>query len=205
MDRLPAELAAELGGVDRVAAVVARAVADPVEVVLIAAEGFEDLAEHRDVVQLAVGADEVGLPHPAAGQDGPHGGAVVLGVDPVADVLAIPVELGARPVDEVRDLARDELLHVLVGPVVVGAVGDGCLEAEGAGPGPHEHVRGRLGGAVRGARAVGRLLGEAGGVVEGQVAVDLVGGDVVVADAVFAAALDVHRLFSLFYKGTPLP
>lgn len=40
MDRLPAELAAELGGVDRVAAVVARAVADPVEVVLIADDGL---------------------------------------------------------------------------------------------------------------------------------------------------------------------
>lgn len=36
---------------------------------------------------------------------------------------------------------------------------------------------------------VRRLLGELGGVVERQVAVDLVGGDVVVADAVFAHGL----------------
>ena len=36
---------------------------------------------------------------------------------------------------------------------------------------------------------VGRLLGELGGVVERQVAVDLVGGDVVVADAVLADGL----------------
>ena len=187
---LPAELAAELGRVDRVAAVVAGAVAHPVEVVLGAAEGLQDLAQDGDVVQLAVGADQVGLADAALREDAPDGGAVVLGVDPVADVPAVAVELGAHPVDQVRDLARDELLHVLVGAVVVGAVGDGGLEAEGAGPGADQQVGGRLGGAVRGARAVGRLLGEAGRVVQRQVAVDLVGGDVVVAHAVPAAGLD---------------
>ena len=187
---LPAELAAELGGVDRVAAVVAGAVAHPVEVVLRAPEAFKDLAQDRQVVALAVGADQVGLPYAAAGEDRPHGGAVVLGVDPVADVPAVAVELGAHAVDEVRDLARDELLHVLVGAVVVGAVGDGGLEAEGAHPGAHEHVGGRLGGAVGAARAVRGLLGEARRVVQRKVAVDLVGGDVVVADAVPAARLD---------------
>ena len=100
MGRLPAQLAAELGGVDRVAAVVAGAVAHPVEVVLVAAEGPEDLAQHRDVVLLAVGADQVGLAGAAAGQDGPDGRAVVLGVDPVADVQAVAVEPRAHPVDQ---------------------------------------------------------------------------------------------------------
>ena len=175
MPGLPAQLAAELGAVDGVAAVVAGAVAHPVEVVLRAAEGPEDLAQDREVVALAVGADQVGLPYAAAGEDAPDGGAVVLGVDPVADVAAVAVEPRAHPVYQVGDLARDELLHVLVGAVVVGAVGDGCRKAEGPHPGAHEHVGGRLGGAVRRARAVGRLLGEAGRVVERQVAVDLVG------------------------------
>ena len=124
---LPAELAAELGGVDGVAAVVAGAVAHPVEVVLVSAEGLEDLAQDGDVVALPVGADQVGLADAAPREDAPDGGAVVLGVNPVADVPAVAVELGAHPVDEVRDLARDELLNVLVGAVVVGAVGDGGL------------------------------------------------------------------------------
>ena len=122
---LPAELAAELGAVDGVAAVVAGAVAHPVEVVLRAAEGLEDLAQHGDVVQLAAGADQVGLPYPAAGEDGPDGGAVVLGVDPVADALAVAVELGPHAGDEIRDLARDELLNVLVGPAAVRTAGAG--------------------------------------------------------------------------------
>ena len=187
--RPPAELAPELGGVDGVAAVVAGAVGDPVEVLGVAAHGSEDHAQDGDVVLLAICADEVGLPHPALGEDVPDGAGVVLGVYPVADVLAAAVELGADAVDDVGDLPGDELLHVLVGAVVVGAVGDRGAQAVGAGPGAHEHVGGRLGRAVRGARVVRRLLGELRRVVERQVAVDLVGGDVVVADAVLADGL----------------
>ena len=187
--RPPAQLALELGRVDGVAAVVAGAVGDPVEVLGVAAHRLQGHAQDRDVVPLAVGADEVGLPHAALGEDVPDGRGVVLGVDPVADVLAAAVELGAHAVDDVGDLPGDELLHVLVGAVVVGAVGDRGAQAVGAGPGADQHVRGRLGARVRAARVVRRLLGELGRVVERQVAVDLVGGDVVVADAIFADGL----------------
>ena len=189
MGRPPAQLALELGGVDGVAAVVAGAVGDPVEVLGVASHRLEDHAQDRDVVPLAISADEVGLPRAALGEDVPDGRGVVLGVDPVADVLAAAVELGADAVDDVGDLPGDELLHVLVGAVVIGAVGDRGAQAVGAGPGAHEHVGGSLGRAVRGARMVRRLLGELGRVVERQVAVDLVGGDVVVADAVLADGL----------------
>ena len=189
MRRPPAELALELGRVDGVAAVVAGAVGDPVEVLGVAPHGRKDHTQDSDVVLLSISSDEVGLPHAALGQDVPHGRGVVLGVDPIAHVLALPVELGAHAVDDVRDLPGDELLHVLVGAVVVGAVGDGRAQAVGARPGAHQHVGGRLGRAVRRGGVVRRLLGELRRVVERQVAVDLVGGDVVVADAVFADGL----------------
>ena len=189
MGRPPAQLALELRAVDGVAAVVAGAVGDPVEVLGVAPHGLQDHAQDRDVVLLPIGSDEVGLPRAALGEDVPDGRGVVLGVDPVADVLALPVELGADAVDDVRDLPGDELLHVLVGAVVVGAVGDRGAQAVGAGPGAHEHVGAGLGARVRRGRVVRRLLGELGRVVECQVAVDLVGGDVVVADAVFADGL----------------
>ena len=185
----PAQLAAELRGVDGVAAVVTGAVAHPVEVVRGLPHAREYRAQHVDVGLLAVGADKVGLAHLAAGQDGPHGARVVVGVDPVAHVAAVAVELGAHAVQDVGDLARDELLHVLVGAVVVGAVGDGRPHAEGAVPGAHQVVGGRLGGAVGGAGAVRGLLGEARGVIQRQVAVDLVGGHVVVAHAELAGGL----------------
>ena len=51
--RPPAELALELGAVDGVAAVVAGAVGDPVEVLGVGAHGLEDHAEHGDVVPTA--------------------------------------------------------------------------------------------------------------------------------------------------------
>lgn len=187
--RPPAQLALELRRVDGVAAVVAGAVGDPVEVLGVASHRLEDHAQDGDVVLLAISPDEVGLSHAALGEDVPDGRGVVLGVDPVADVLALPVELGADAVDDVRDLPGDELLHVLVRAVIVGAVGDRGAQAVGAGPGAHEHVGGRLRRAVRRARVVRRLLGELRRVVERQVAVDLVGGDVVVADAVLADGL----------------
>lgn len=189
MRRPPAELALELRAVDGVAAVVAGAVGDPVEVLGVLPHGLQDHAQYGYVVLLAVGSDEVGLPRAALGEDVPDGRGVVLGVDPVADVLAAAVELGADAVDDVGDLPGDELLHVLVGAVVVGAVGDRGAQAVGAGPGAHEHVGRRLGGAVRRRGLIRRLLGELGRVVERQVAVDLVGGDVVVADSVFADGL----------------
>lgn len=189
VSRPPAQLALELRAVDGVAAVVAGAVGDPVEVLGVLPHRLEDHAQDRDVVLLAIGADEVCLPRAALGQDVPDGRRVVLGVDPVADVLALPVELGADAVDYVGDLPGDELLHVLVGAVVVGAVGDRGAQAVGAGPCANEHVGGSLGRAVRRGRLVGRLLGELRRVVERQVAVDLVGGDVVVADAVLPHGL----------------
>ena len=188
--RPPAQLALELRAVDGVAAVVAGAFGDPVEVLGVLSHRLEDHAQDGDVVLLPVGADEVGLPHAALGEDVPDGAGVVLGVDPVADVLAAAVELGAHAVDDVRDLPGDELLHVLVGAVVVGAVGDRGAKPVGAGPGADQHVGGRLGARVRAARAVRRLLGELGRVVERQVAVDFVGGDVVVADAVLPHGLE---------------
>ena len=127
--RAPAELRLQLGRVDGVAAVVAGAVAHPVEIVGRLVHHLEDHAQDLDVASLPVGGDEVGLARAALGEDVPDRARVVLGVYPVADVLAGAVELGAHAVDNVRYLARDELLHVLVGAVVVAAVADGGTQA----------------------------------------------------------------------------
>ena len=119
-----------------------------------------------------------------------HGRGVVVGVDPVADVLARAVELGADAVDDVGDLARDELLDVLPRAVVVGAVGHRRLHAEAADPRADQVVGAGLGRGVGRGRVVGRVLGEALGVVELEVAVDLVGRDVVEALVVLPHGLE---------------
>lgn len=184
MPRRPTELGAQLGRVDRVTAVVARTVLDPVERVLVLPHHPQDHAQYGDVVPLAVRADQVRLADAALGEDRPHARAVVLGVDPVAHVLALAVQLRTLPVQDVRDLTRDELLHMLEGTVIVRAVRDRGMDAVRARPRAHQHVRRRLRRRIRAGRMVRGMLRELRRIVQGEVAVHLVRAHVVVADAV---------------------
>ena len=97
---------------------------------------------------------------------------------------ACAVQLRPDAAEHVGDLARDELLDVLVRAVVVRAVRDRGVDAERAHPRPHQQVRAGLGRAVRAGRVVRRARGELRRVVELEVAVHLVGGDVVQPHAV---------------------
>ena len=187
---LPAELGLQFGGVDGVTAVVARTVLDPVERVFRLSHHLQDHAQHGDVVLLAVGADQVGLADTTPGQDGPHAAGVVLGVDPVAHVLALAVQLRADALEDVGDLARDELLHVLVRAVVVGAVGDRGPQTVGAGPRAHQHVGRGLRARVRAGRMVRGGLREPGRIIQSEVAIHLVRAHVVVADPILPDRLE---------------
>ena len=89
----PTQFGPELRGIDRVSTVVARTVLHPVERVLALSHHLQNHAKHGDVVPLAVRADQVGLADPSLGQDRPHAAGMVLGVDPVAYVLALAVQL----------------------------------------------------------------------------------------------------------------
>ena len=110
--------------IDRVAEVVPDAVRHVIEVVGIPVHQLQDRSHHREVVALVLGTDEVRAANLAVLQNSRHRGVVVLDVNPVPDVSALPVQLGAPARQNVGDLAGDELLHVLVGPVVVQTVGD---------------------------------------------------------------------------------
>ena len=190
MPRRPAELGAQLGRVDRVTAVVARTVPDPVERVLALSHHLQDHAQHVDVVPLAVGADQVRLADAALRENRPHARAVVLGVDPVAYVLALAVQLRPLALEDVRDLAGDELLHMLVRAVVVRAVGNCGPQAVRAGPRAHQHVGRGLRTRVRAGRMVRGGLRELGRIIQSEVAIHLVRAHVVVADAVPAHGLE---------------
>ena len=159
--RPPAELGAQLRRVDGVAQVVARAVVDVVVVVGRAAQLGRG-SSRRPAGCCARRRRRRGTSRrarPAVRID-EHGGAVVVGVDPVADVLPGAVQLRPATVEHVRDLSRDELLDVLVRPVVVRAVADRGPHAEAADPRPHQQVGAGLGGRVRARRVVRRGLGE---------------------------------------------
>lgn len=186
----PTQFGPELRGIDRVSTVVARTVLHPVERVLALSHHLQNHAKHGDVVPLAVRADQVGLADPALGQDRPHAAGMVLGVDPVAYVLALAVQLRPLALEDVRDLAGDELLHMLVRAVVVRAVGNSGPQAVRAGPRAHQHVGRGLRARVRAGRMVRGGLRELGRIIQSEVAIHLVRAHVVVADAVPAHGLE---------------
>ncbi len=95
--RRPAELGAQLRGVDGVAQIVTGAVRDVVVGVGGLAHLREDQLDDGLVVLLAVGADQVRLADLALLQDREDGRGVVVGMDPVAHVLSGAVQqVGSR-------------------------------------------------------------------------------------------------------------
>src|SRR5436309_427004 len=100
-------------------------------------------------------------------------------MDPVADVLAGAIELGLDAVDDIGNLPRDDFFDVLEGTIIVGAIRDGCLDAEASDPGTYQQVGAGLGTGVWTGRIVRRGLLEFIRIFEFEVAVDFVGGDVV--------------------------
>ena len=186
----PAQFGPQFRGIDRVTAVMARTVLHPVERVLVLPHHLQDHAKHGDVVFLAVRADQVGLADTTLGQDRPHAAGMVLGVDPVANVLTLAVQLRPLALEDVRDLAGNELLHMLVRTVVVAAVGNRGPQAVRAGPRAHQHVGRGLRTRVRAGRMVRGGLRELGRIIQSEVAIHLVRAHVVVADAVLAHGLE---------------
>lgn len=186
----PTQFGPELRGIDRVSTVVARTVLHPVERVLALSHHLQDHAKHGDVVPLAVRADQVGLADPSLGQDRPHAAGMVLGVDPVAYVLAPAVQLRPLALEDVRDLAGDELLHMLVRAVVVRAVGNCGPQAVRTGPRAHQHVGRGLRARVRAGRMVRGGLREPGRIIQSEVAIHLVRAHVVVADPILPDRLE---------------
>src|SRR5262249_37246228 len=122
-------------------------------------------------------ADVLHLPRPALAEHGQDRAAVVVHVDPVADVAAVAVDRNGLAAHGVGQGQRDQLLGKLARAVVVAAAGDHRVHAEGVVRGPDQMLGSRLGGRVGAVRVVGGLLPEKGGVVLRQAAHDFVGGD----------------------------
>ena len=116
-----------------------------VEVVGVAAHELQNHAQHINIVVFAIGTHEVGFPDSTSGENRPDSTAVIFHADPVAHSQTLPVEFRANAGKNVRDLAGDELLHMLVGAVVIAAIADGGFESVRAVPGAHQVVAGGFG------------------------------------------------------------
>ena len=138
-----------------------------------------------EVDRLVGAADVVRLARRAVGEHVADPAREVLHVDPVAHLLPVAVDGQRVAVQGVEHHQRDQLLRVLVGPVVVRAAADQRLEPVGVVVGGDEQVGARLGRRVGRGGLQRRLLGERALLDR---AVDLVGGDLDVAHAVRARA-----------------
>ena len=192
LGRLPAEFPFELAGVDGVATVVAGAVLHVGNLFLVRfavgtwAEFVEDGAQGMDDVKVGhfvPAADVVDLAHPARLQHAADGAAVVLDVEPVADLLAVTVDGQLLAGQCIVDDQRDELFREVVGAVVVGAVGGQHRQTVGVVVGAHEVVAGGLARRVRTVGFVAVGFGERR-IHLGQRPIDFVGGDVQEAEVV---------------------
>ena len=192
--RRPAEFRVDLRRVDGVAAVVALAVSDVLDEVFGLAELLEDGLDDVDVGTLIVAADVVDLADAALLQDQVDGMAVILDVEPVADVLAVAVDRQLLVGQRVDDHQRDELLREVVRAVVIRAARDRRRDLVGAMVGHDEQVSAGLRSRIRARRLEIRLFREEQvRAVERQVAIDLVRRDLMIAvDAVLAAGVEQH-------------
>lgn len=199
--RQPAELVVYLCGVDSIAHVVTLAVGDMGDEALRLAERLADYLYDVDVLHLVVTADVVHLADSTLVDDQIDSTAVILNVQPVADIQTLAVNGERLVVQRVGYHQRNELLGEVVRTIVVGAPGYSHRQTEGPVVSLYQQVCARLGSGIRAGGVDRGLLGEEQvGSVERQVAVDLVGGNLVIAlDAVLAAG--VHHGLGADYVG----
>ena len=166
--RFPAEFLLELGGVDRVAGIVAQAVrhvGDEGQVFAFGAakeliDGLDDDLDDVDVLPFVEAADVVSFSNFAVVENHVNRTGVVFDKEPVANVFALAVNRERLLVADVVDEQRNELFGELVRAVVVAAVRDDRRHAVSVVERTHKVVGASLTGGIRRMRRVLRRLVE---------------------------------------------
>ena len=183
------------GRVDRIAHIVPLPVRDKGDQALGLAKLPADEPDNIDIFHLVVAADVVHLTDAPLMNDQIDRLAVVLHIQPVAHVFTRAID-GQRLIRQsIDDHERDELFREVIGPVVVRASRDADGKPVGAVIRQNEQVGRRLGGRIRAGGVQRRLLCEEEiGSVQGEIAVDLVRGDLMISlNTVFAAGVHQGR------------
>src|SRR5208282_1130081 len=140
----------------------------------------EQLANGSDNLQVlffALPTDIVSFSDAAAGEHGANGAAVILDVEPVANIFAVTIHRKRLAAARIQDHERDQFFGELVRSVVIGAVGGQNGKAISVVIGADQMIGRRLGRRVRTVGRVGSSLAE-GRVVGAERPVDFIGGDV---------------------------
>ena len=181
----------DLGGIDGIAHVVPLPVRDIGDQTLRLSQRPADDFYDVDIFHLVMAADVVDLSHPAFVNDQVDGFAVVLHIQPVADILSGAVDRERSVVQGVGDHQRNQLFRKMIGTVVIGAAADGYGQSVGPVIGQDQKVRRRLAGRIR-AGGMNRCLIREKEIrpVQRQVSVYFIRGYLVIApDPVFPAGV----------------
>ncbi len=145
-------------------------------------DGMNDV----QVLFLVMTADVVGLADGTSGDHGIERASVIFHIEPVTDLVALAIDRQRLAIERIEDDQRDQLLGEVERAVVVGTVGDDGRQAVSTAPGAHQMVTGGLGGRIGAAGGIGGGFGKERQchtgddfIRMGQVAIYLVGGDVV--------------------------
>jgi len=165
--RFPAQFLLELGGVDRVAGVVAQAVCHVGDEVHVLAFGAAEQPIHRldndldnvDVLPFVEATDVISFSNLSVVEYHVNRAGMVFHEEPVAHVLALAVNRERLLVTDVVDEKRDELFGELVRTIVVGAVRHDGRHAVGIVERAHEVIGTSLRSRIRRMRRVlGRFV-----------------------------------------------
>lgn len=102
-----------------------------------------------------------------------------LRLNPASDVIPRSINPRAIPLDDIRNLPWDELLHMLSRARIVARIRDGRAQTVHANPCLHQHVFGSLRGGMWRAWAIERIFRKAQQAVQCEIAIDFVRGNVV--------------------------
>ena len=141
-------------------------------------EHLDDRLHDFDIPFLIVPADIVRLEERRLVNDKINCAAVVLHIEPVAHIHAVPVDRELPAVQRIIDHERDQLLRELIRPVIIGAVRDIRRKMIGVHVRLHQEIRACLRGRIRAVRRIGRRLIEERARIIRERAVHLVRRDV---------------------------
>ena len=178
--RLPAEFRHRFGRIDRVPLVVPLAVGHVLNQRFRLVQFFQDDLDDLDVGFFVMAAEVVDLADSSLFQHRQNAAAMILDVQPVADVEPLSVNRELFVVGCVVDHQGDQLFRELIGTVIVAATRNGHGQLVRAVVGEHKKIGARFAGRIRARRVDRRVFVEKQvRSVERQITVDFVGADLV--------------------------
>ena len=144
MLRNPSQFSLKLCRINSIATIVTWTIFYMIEVIFIFTHSFKDFTKNANIVLLTIGSDEVSFADTSLCKNGPHTRRMIFCVNPVAHIQSITIELRAHPRKNIRNLARNELLYMLVWPVIIRAIRNCSAHTKSAMPCTYKQIGARL-------------------------------------------------------------